>query len=88
MDVVGGDLFPYRVLVQFNQVGTSGLDAASGIEGLVARITDKSRHSEQYVENHLWEPTAAGASPGDQSGERVGAQRSGQGRQNQPVGAQ
>ncbi|WP_041938782.1 MULTISPECIES: hypothetical protein [Frankia] len=75
----------YRLLDQFGQVSSSDLDAASGINDLIARISDKTNHSERYVENRLRELVGVGAGQGGQFGERLGGQQAGQG---QPFGAQ
>ncbi|OAA20985.1 hypothetical protein UG55_106622 [Frankia sp. EI5c] len=79
----------YRLLDQFGQVSASDLDAATGINDLIARIADKTHHSERYVENRLRELAGVGASEGGQSGERFGGgEQGGQGRQGQPFGSQ
>ncbi|SNQ50554.1 conserved hypothetical protein [Frankia canadensis] len=77
----------YRLLDQFGQVGTSDIDAATGINDLIARIADRTNHSERYVENRLRELAGVGAGQGGVSGERFG--EGGQGQQGQqPFGAQ
>ncbi|MCM3920827.1 hypothetical protein ND748_03930 [Frankia sp. AiPs1] len=68
----------YRILDQFNQVSSADLDAAAGINDLVARIADRTHHSEQYVENRLRQLTGVG---GGQQGNQGGRQ------QRQPFGA-
>ncbi|EFC81127.1 hypothetical protein [Parafrankia sp. EUN1f] len=73
----------YRLLDQFGQVSTSDLDAATGINDLVARISDRTHHSERYVENRLRELVGIGAGQGSQSGGRFGSESAGQG---QPFG--
>ncbi|EFC82248.1 hypothetical protein [Parafrankia sp. EUN1f] len=78
----------YRLLDQFGQVGASDLDAATGINDLIARIADKTNHSERYVENRLRELVGVGAAQGGQSGERFGGEQAGQGQQGRPFGAQ
>jgi hypothetical protein len=77
----------YRLLDQFGQVSTSDLDAATGINDLIARIADKTHHSERYVENRLRDLVGVGAQGGGISGERFGEQGN-QGQQGQPFGAQ
>ncbi|KJE19611.1 hypothetical protein FF36_06096 [Frankia torreyi] len=57
----------YRILDQFNQVRSADLDAAAGIDDLVARIADRTNHSEQYVENRLRQLTGVGAGQQRQS---------------------
>ena len=77
----------YRVLDQFGQVGTSDIDAATGINDLIARIADRTNHSERYVENRLRELAGAGAGQGN-LGERFGEGGQGQqSQQGQPFGA-
>ncbi|KJE25354.1 hypothetical protein FF36_00487 [Frankia torreyi] len=90
----------YRILDQFGQVSTADLDAATDIEDLVARIADKTHHSERYVENRLRELAGVGGGQGGLggSGERFGGGQQGgqgnlgnqgqQGQQGQPFGAQ
>ncbi|CUU55331.1 hypothetical protein Ga0074812_104412 [Parafrankia irregularis] len=73
----------YRLLDQFGQVSTSDLDAATGINDLVARIADRTHHSERYVENRLRELVGIGAGQGIQSSERFGSESAGRG---QPFG--
>ncbi|SNQ47870.1 conserved hypothetical protein [Frankia canadensis] len=75
----------YRVLDQFGQVGTSDIDAATGINDLIARIADRTNHSERYVENRLRELAGVGAGQGSGSGERFG--EGSQGQQGQPFGS-
>ncbi|CAJ62750.1 MULTISPECIES: hypothetical protein [Frankia] len=62
----------YRILDQFNQVSSADLDAATGIDDLVARIADRTHHSEQYVENRLRQLTGVG---GGQQGQSFGARQ-------------
>ncbi|WP_165699253.1 hypothetical protein [Candidatus Frankia alpina] len=77
----------YRVLDQFNQVSPADLDAATDIEDLVARIADRTHHSEQYVENRLRQLAGVGTGRIGSSGERFsGGQQRNQG--GQPFGAQ
>ncbi|EIV95428.1 hypothetical protein [Frankia sp. QA3] len=83
----------YRILDQFGQVSAADLDAATDIEDLVARIADKTHHSERYVENRLRELVGVGGGQGGVSGERFGGgQQGGQGgqggQQGQPFGSQ
>ncbi|WP_018637957.1 hypothetical protein [Parafrankia elaeagni] len=79
----------YRLLDQFGQVSTADLDAATGINDLVARIADKTHHSERYVENRLRELVGVGGAQGGLSGERFGGGEQGQqNQQNQPFGNQ
>ncbi|OAA23384.1 hypothetical protein UG55_103881 [Frankia sp. EI5c] len=74
----------YRLLDQFGQVSTADLDAATGIQDLVARIADRTHHSERYVENRLRELVGVGAQGGIGIGnERIGIDQG----QNQPFGA-
>ncbi|KPM51127.1 hypothetical protein CcI49_10460 [Frankia sp. CcI49] len=73
----------YRLLDQFGQVSTSDLDAATGINDLVARIADRTHHSERYVENRLRELVGIGAGQGIQSSERFGSESAGR---DQPFG--
>ncbi|CAI7980855.1 hypothetical protein MXD62_00135 [Frankia sp. Mgl5] len=54
----------YRILDQFGQVSTADLDAATNINDLVARIADKTNHSERYVENRLRELSGVAANQG------------------------
>ncbi len=79
----------YRILDQFSQVSPADLDAATDIDDLVARIADKTHHSERYVENRLRELAAVGGGQGGASGERFGGgQQGGQGgQQGQPFGS-
>ncbi|CUU53668.1 hypothetical protein CcI49_27250 [Frankia sp. CcI49] len=74
----------YRLLDQFGQVSTSDVDSATGINDLIARIADKTHHSERYVENRLRELVGVGAQ-GGQSGERFGGD---QGQEGQRFGDQ
>ncbi|KPM50415.1 hypothetical protein CcI49_19855 [Frankia sp. CcI49] len=78
----------YRLLDQFGQVSASDVDAATGVNDLIARIADKSNHSERYVENRLRElvGVGVGVGQGGQSGERFGGEQADQGRQGQPFG--
>ncbi len=62
----------YRILDQFNQVSSADLDAATGIDDLVARIADRTHHSEQYVENRLRHLTGVGTG---QQGQAFGTQQ-------------
>lgn len=52
----------YRILDQFGQVSTADLDASTSVNDLVARIADKTNHSERYVENRLRELSGVAAS--------------------------
>jgi hypothetical protein len=83
----------YRVLDQFGQVSTADVDAATSVNDLVARIADRTHHSERYVQNRLQELAGVGAGQGGAAGERFGGQQGGQrgqqgGQQGQPFGAQ
>ncbi|MEX5636092.1 hypothetical protein [Parafrankia sp. FMc2] len=77
----------YPLLDQFGQVSAADLDAATGINDLIARIADRTHHSERYVENRLQELVGAGAGQGQggQFNERFGGERSGG--QGQPFGS-
>ncbi|OAA28140.1 hypothetical protein UG55_1006113 [Frankia sp. EI5c] len=63
----------YRILDQFGQVSTADLDAAISVNDLVARIADKTHHSERYVQNRLQELAGVGAGQGPLVGDRFGA---------------
>jgi hypothetical protein len=79
----------YNILDQFGQVSTADLDAATDINDLVARIADKTHHSERYVENRLRELAGVGGGRGGLSGERFGGGQQGQqGQQGRPFGSQ
>ncbi|MCK9894798.1 hypothetical protein [Frankia sp. AgB32] len=87
----------YRILDQFGQVSTADVDSATSVNDLVARIADKTHHSERYVQNRLQELVGVGANQGDVSGERFGGGQQGQqgqqgqgqqGQQGQPFGSQ
>ncbi|MCK9899003.1 hypothetical protein CC117_01620 [Parafrankia colletiae] len=54
----------YSILDQFGQVSTADLDAATNVNDLVARIADKTHHSERYVQNRLQELAGVGAGQG------------------------
>lgn len=72
----------YRLLDQFGQVSAADLDSATDINDLVARIADKTHHSERYVENRLRELAGVGGGQG-QAGERFGGGQQGQQQGNQ-----
>ncbi|ABW10904.1 PE-PGRS family protein [Parafrankia sp. EAN1pec] len=79
----------YNILDQFGQISTADLDAATDINDLVARIADKTNHSERYVENRLRELAGVGGGQIGPSGERFsGGQQGGQGQQGQRFGSQ
>ncbi len=81
----------YRILDQFGQVSTADVDSATSVNDLVARIADKTHHSERYVQNRLQELVGVGAGQGGNSGERFGGgqnQQGQQGQQGQPFGSQ
>ncbi|MCK9926885.1 hypothetical protein MXD62_06845 [Frankia sp. Mgl5] len=86
----------YRILDQFGQVSTADLDASTSVNDLVARIADKTNHSERYVENRIQELVGAGSALGGASRDRLGSSQynqfsqGGQGgqQQGQPFGAQ
>lgn len=72
----------YNILDQFGQVSTADLDAATDINDLVARIADKSNHSERYVENRLRELVGVGADS-NINNRNIGNDRLGNNQQNQ-----
>ncbi|EFC85219.1 hypothetical protein [Parafrankia sp. EUN1f] len=78
----------YRILDQFGQVSTADLDAATSVNDLVARIADKTHHSERYVQNRLQELAGVGAGQNISGGDRLGANIGQVGQQGQPFGAQ
>lgn len=79
----------YNILDQFGQISTADLDAATDINDLVARIADKTNHSERYVENRLRVLAGVGGGQIGPSGERFsGGQQGGQGQQGQRFGSQ
>ncbi|EIV90948.1 hypothetical protein [Frankia sp. QA3] len=81
----------YRILDQFGQVSAADVDAANSIDDLVARIADKTHHSETYVQNRLQELAGVGAGQSGFSGGRFsGGQQGGQlgGQQGQAFGSQ
>ncbi|CAO5244170.1 hypothetical protein [Frankia sp. AgKG'84/4] len=56
----------YQILDQFGQVSTSDLDSAAGVDDLIARIADRTNHSERYVENRLRDLAGVGPVQGGQ----------------------
>ncbi|CAO5157396.1 PE-PGRS family protein [Frankia sp. AiPs1] len=78
----------YRILDQFGQVSASDVDNATSVNDLVARIADRTHHSERYVENRLRELVGVGADQGAGQGERFGASQGSQSQRNQPFGSQ
>ncbi|MCL9760906.1 hypothetical protein [Frankia sp. AiPa1] len=78
----------YNILDQFGQVSTADLDAATDINDLVARIADKTNHSERYVENRLRELVGVGVGVGIGARNNLGNERIGASQQNRPFGAQ
>ncbi|WP_018640313.1 hypothetical protein [Parafrankia elaeagni] len=67
----------YSILDQFGQVSTADLDAATNVNDLVARIADKTHHSERYVQNRLQELAGVGAGQGIQNLQGIQGQRFG-----------
>ncbi|WP_018503255.1 hypothetical protein [Parafrankia discariae] len=86
----------YRILDQFGQVSTADLDASTSVNDLVARIADKTNHSERYVENRIQELVGAGSALSGASRDRLGSNQysqysqfnQGGQQQGQPFGAQ
>ncbi|MCK9875529.1 hypothetical protein MXD59_07035 [Frankia sp. Ag45/Mut15] len=86
----------YGILDQFGQVSAADVDSATSVNDLVARIADKTHHSERYIENRLHQLVGVGGGQGGNLGERFGASQGGQRgnqqnqnqNQNQPFGSQ